>query len=678
MTTATTTEASVDGAGALRSASPGAPSAVSGWRSRLRPPNTVEWLVIGIAAIALVMRVVELGEKALHHDESLHAAFSYYFAEGRGYTHDPLMHGPFQFHVIAAMFKLFGDGDAMARMPAALGGTALVLTPLLLRKYLGATGTVAAVLFLAFSPALLYYSRFARGDIFVALWTVLMVIAIWRYKQEGHGGWLALLAASLSLYFSTKETVYLTVAVLLIYLEFTLTAALLRQTGSRGELRVWEAALFLPFAWLIVALWRPLGPLRERLGLREMPRDGDLMIVLGTLTLPWLAAAIQIPLEMFGAEPFLPGSREYAVGLSTVLALLFMAAAVGLSWDWRRWFPLAVLFFAIALPLYTTGFTNDRGMATGIWGGLDYWLEQHGVNRGDQPKHYYLMLVPTYEFVALIPALIGGAWLLRRGDRLFRLFGWWFLGTFVALSVAGEKMPWLLVHLALPLALMAALVIGRALPLAVERLRRTDRPAPIAAWAGAGIVVALFVLFGGLSLRNTSSVVYGHPDTPTEPLIYTQTSPDVPRLSREIHELAKQWPDGRMPILVDSTDALPWPWAWYLRDIPSTGYVGQEALLQPVPPGTLVIGSLATLAFNPAARQQAAEARQYTHRWWFPEEGYKQATFSGVVKGVLNGELIEDWARFMVHRVPPETLGRLQAEVLFPYPPGTPTPQPQP
>src|SRR5215218_1115292 len=89
-------------------------SEAGAWRAWLRKPDSVEWIVIGIVGLALVMRLVQLGEKALHHDESLHAAFSYYFAEGRGYVHDPLMHGPFQFHFIAALFKLFGDGDTMA------------------------------------------------------------------------------------------------------------------------------------------------------------------------------------------------------------------------------------------------------------------------------------------------------------------------------------------------------------------------------------------------------------------------------------------------------------------------------------------------------------------------------------------------------------------------------------
>ena len=48
------------------------------------------------------------------------------------------------------------------------------------------------------------------------------------------------------------------------------------------------------------------------------------------------------------------------------------------------------------------------------------------------------------------------------GKQLFfRLFlSLWFLGIFVGLSYAGEKMPWLLVHISLPGVLLAGAMVG--------------------------------------------------------------------------------------------------------------------------------------------------------------------------------------------------------------------------
>ena len=103
--------------------------------------EALDWLVarrevvalLTIMALAAVLRFWDLDAKALHHDESLHAQFSWYLYEGRGYVHDPLMHGPFLFHSGAAIFFLFGDNDYTIRILPALFGTVLVGMPYLLR-----------------------------------------------------------------------------------------------------------------------------------------------------------------------------------------------------------------------------------------------------------------------------------------------------------------------------------------------------------------------------------------------------------------------------------------------------------------------------------------------------------------------------------------------------------------
>ena len=171
---------------------PGEPDDSNALQRPLLSVLRIDWeigayLLLLVAAAAL--RFWDLGSRAQPHDESLHAVYSYYLYAGRGYVHDPLMHGPFQFHAIALMFKLFGDSEFTARVPAAVVGTLIVLTPLLFRKWLGSKGTVLAALFLALSPSLLYYSRFAREDIHIALWTVLTFAAVWRYRDDGRTRW---------------------------------------------------------------------------------------------------------------------------------------------------------------------------------------------------------------------------------------------------------------------------------------------------------------------------------------------------------------------------------------------------------------------------------------------------------------------------------------------------------
>ena len=642
---------------------------------RLRRLSPLALAVIAIAAGALVLRLVDLGARAMHHDESLHATYAWYFAEGRGYEHNPLMHGPLLFHTVAALFKLAGDSEVTARLPMALAGTALVLTPLLFRRWLGTAGTVAAALLLALSPVLLYYSRFARNDVIAVLWTVLLVAAVWRYRDDGRARWLVLAAGALALAFATKETSYLAVAMLLLYLEATLTAALLdqqmAQQGARGWRRVAAGLALFPVAWLVAALWRPLGPLRARLGWAERPREADLVVVLGTLTLPFLVAGVQ---AVVGEVE--PGGLVTEHGETAAIVLLVAAsAAVGLAWDWRRWPLLALIVAAVTLPLFTTWFTNADGVRSAFWGQLDYWLDQQDVRRGNQPGFYYLMMLPLYEFLALIPALVGAAWLLSRGDRLTRLLLWWLLSTFVALSFAGEKMPWLAVHLAVPLALLAGRALGAALPAARRRLGRPGRSGDAragalgwAGWAGTGAAAVAGVLVLALSVRAASGVTFGHPDTPVEPLIYTQTAPDIPRLAREIEDYVAARAEST-PVVVDTTASLTWPWAWYLRDLPDVRYLPPQTIQRgELPEGAFLISARSTLPPNSPLRERFGVARPYVHRWWFPEGGYRATSFGSLAGELRSGELLGDWASFVSERGDEAGLGALRGEVLFPLP----------
>ena len=625
----------------------------------LRRPGALWLIVLAIAGGALALRLFELGVRAMHHDESLHATFAWYFAEGRGYEHNPLMHGPVLFNALAAFFVVAGDSEVTARLPFAIAGALLVLTPLLLRRWLGNSGTVAVALLIAISPVLLYYSRFARNDVLAALWTVLLIAAVWRYREEGRERWLVLAAAVLALSFATKETAYLVAALLLLYLNAGLTAALLDQRGLRGDDRLRVAVVLFPVAWLLAALWWPLAPLRRRIGWRTLPREGDLLVLVGTLAAPFLVAALQIP---FSA---LESSELRHLETAIIVLALVASAVVGLLWSPRRWLPLAGLAALLTIPLFTTWFTNVDGFQSGFWGQLDYWLDQQDVRRGNQPDFYYLMMLPIYEFLTLIPALAGGVWLLLRGDRLTRLLAWWFVATLVSLSFAGEKMPWLTVHLAVPLAFIAGRALGVLLPDVLRRLR--SESASAWSWGGAGIAVAAGVLLLGLSLRTAGEVSFGHPDTPIEPLIYTQTAPDIPLLAREIEDFVATQP-APTPVIVDTTASLTWPWAWYLRDLPDVRYLDPSWIVssEGVPEGAVLISASSTLGPDSPLREQFEPPRQYIHRWWFREQGYKATSFRSLFDDLRSGDLLADWASFVSDRTDEETLGALRGEVWFP------------
>jgi len=355
---------------------------------------------------------------------------------------------------------------------------------------------------------------------------------------------------------------------------------------------------------------------------------------------------------------FLPkGQEEKAkwVGLVTTLA-------VGLLWNWRRWLLVGVVFYAITLLLFTTFGTNPDGIAGPFWTSLDYWLEQQDVRRGAQPWFYYFMMVPLYELFLLAPAAVLGLWLAWRRDALTLLFGWWFIATFVALTLAGEKMPWLTVHLALPLVFLAARGLGVALPALWDWLASSRANA--FGWAATGVSGAILIMLLMLAGYTSLGLAFDHSDTAIEPLIYTQTTPQVPILSDRIAaELAAGTASS---VVVDTTSSLSWPWAWYLRDA-TVNYLSPEAIRAGEFDETaILIVERSTLPPGGALRDRYTVVEPYQHRWWFPEEGYRATSLSSLADDLAGGVLFDRWLTFLIERVDETSLGSLNGEVLFP------------
>ena len=80
----------------------------------------IVWIVLVL--IALLSRTIMLGERAMSHDESLHTVYSLQLFDGRGYQHQPMMHGPLKFILNPVMYFLFGVNDWSARIQVAIFG----------------------------------------------------------------------------------------------------------------------------------------------------------------------------------------------------------------------------------------------------------------------------------------------------------------------------------------------------------------------------------------------------------------------------------------------------------------------------------------------------------------------------------------------------------------------------
>ena len=150
----------------------------------MRRPSGELIAYIVLVAVALALRLYDLGDRPFHHDESQDAYFSWVLWTKGDYKYMPILHGPLRFYLTAGIFSLFGDSDFTARLAPALMGTSMVAMPYFLREQLGHVAAFTAAVLLAIGPSYLYFSRFAREDIYVAAISFALLVVVFRFLDR--------------------------------------------------------------------------------------------------------------------------------------------------------------------------------------------------------------------------------------------------------------------------------------------------------------------------------------------------------------------------------------------------------------------------------------------------------------------------------------------------------------
>jgi uncharacterized protein (TIGR03663 family) len=356
---------------------------------------------------------------------------------------------------------------------------------------------------------------------------------------------------------------------------------------------------------------------------------------------------------------------------------------------------VAVIIFVV---LYTTFFSNIAGLASGTYGALAYWLNQHDVQRGGQPWYYYLFLLPMYEFLPFFTGIIGGlAYLFRRGGLpihtptadsrepaaapsdggTFAAYViYWAVAHIAIYSWAGEKMPWLTVHMTLPLIFLTAhvvqsalghfngaearqkggVIMGLALALTVPALVAAFSAQPfrsqslqsindtlkfIAAlvvlaalggviwWygrqlghrlAGRTALVTLLILLSLLTIRFAWLFNYVNYDYVNEMLVYAHASPDVKTALAQIDNISRRTVGDKMIKVAYDNDST-WPLEWYMREYPNRAYYGETPTREALDAPVVIVGSANESKVKPFLGDKYIRTR-YRLVWW-PIEDYK-------------------------------------------------------
>jgi uncharacterized protein (TIGR03663 family) len=714
------------------------------------PFNLEKALYLLFALAGIVTRFWHLGERVMSHDESLHSYFSWALSVGRGFQDNPLMHGPFLFHINALIFSISGANDFTARISAATFGVALILLPWALRRWMGRAGALITSFMFLISPMLMFYARYIRDESFDVVWIVLIVWAMFAYLRDRQSKWLYLFLPANVLFISSMEVAFIYAALFEMFLALVVAVHVVGQRGWgwNGLARVIVAAVgvlaMLALGSAIqsaVLTLRGLGPSSAG-STPPVPSTLDIgltLLILGTVAVIFGLAAFgllnallpptlrEVPafdLAMALAVFYLPPGSPFAIKLagfhpqdystvglvrSSAMFLMFLgiSIALGMWWNRRRLLIGGGIWYGIFITLFTTVFTNPAGLATGMFGSLGYWLAQQGVDRGSQPFYYYAILVPLYEYFPFIISSLaiivyavkrfkfparepeqGGtpeAVSVERQARLFVLFlVYMIVMTWIAFSVAGEKMPWLTVYFTLPMILLSGHFLGSLVekldwakvarawgvailvPVLCIAFFRMTGALGTGAFAGqnvaeltataqwitalvilVGVLIALWVivsragwgpsvrivgveaivLLAVLTFRTAWLWSFVNYNDPTEFGVYAHGAPGVKIAMQQIDEISRHTASGHALKVAYDSDAA-WPFTWYLRDYPNATFFSGTPTPEQLDAPVIILGSADWATVGPALGDKY-DSFTYTLIWW-PMQDYMGKSGKGL------------------------------------------------
>ncbi|HLG19578.1 MAG TPA: flippase activity-associated protein Agl23 [Bdellovibrionota bacterium] len=490
------------------------------------------FLLLAFGLFYVFTRFLFLGDKPYHHDESIHAIESWRYATQGVYKFNPMLHGPFLYHLQAAIFEILPINDWTGRLSVALTGILMTTTGFLFLRESSKSSAYTWLALVCLSPIYGYYSRTLIMDIPMAALVMTLLWTSARFWATRSNGYLYAAAATFALMVCTKlNSLFYAFA----FLSFAVVWAVWKRKVdeiSFGDQRRSVAAtvrsLRVPMVWSVLLMALIFCALYSSLGRNA----GGILDGLYREMIPYWVRQHAIQRIKGPFDYYFP-----------ILATYELPLLLSLAWCiWRAIRSTADTSYRAGL--WCLGTFILWGLLLKSWETVGpYGSKVHL----DQPMHVAILCLEIGSWILLLSTH------LRRNEILPAFCAHWGIVSLLLYSYAGEKVPWLTTHILLPWTVYIALVLP-------ELVRgRIVSPIP-----RAGIGAAL-ILFAGWQGVITVRASFAGAADPRERLVYTHTSTELLELVQRIHHLGGvtgEKANLKVQVVEDSA----WPLYWYLRN----------------------------------------------------------------------------------------------------------------
>jgi uncharacterized protein (TIGR03663 family) len=509
-----------------------------------------------ITAVAVLLRFVLLALKPLHHDEGVNGWFLTTLYRDGTYKYDPAnYHGPTLYYISLGFTKLLGLETFSVRASVAIFGVLMVVLTFFLRRYIGNIGSLAAALFLALSPGMVYISRYFIHEIFFVFLGLAVVVSVVYFIEKRRAGIFAIGWTALIL--------------LVCFLPSTLKLG--ATLGGDSERSVWafRGGFFIVEAILVglvirmLLSWndgRPIYILLASACVSLMFATKETaFITLGTMLIAcvcvWIwrrifkvdeaADAEGSGIDVTADRDLTWSSFRAALGTGSDLILVLVA--------------FVVVFLFISILFFSSFFTHPDGVKSAVEA-YTIWTKTGNRDHTQNGTWAYLHWLREVELPILVLSAIGILIAFVKAQHRFAMFaGLWAFGLFAAYSIIPYKTPWLAISFVLPMCLAAGYAINELLTAKNPSLKIT----------GALLTVIATVVLA----YQTYDLNFVRYDDEDQAYIYAHTHREYLDLIDRIEHYAEKSGQGKdAKVEVVSQDY--WPMVWDLRNYTQANFHG--------------------------------------------------------------------------------------------------------